>query len=124
MGSNNWTVEYYETEEGIPVVVEEVESFGAKVFTRVLRTVSLLEEFGLTLGAEYVSHIRGKIWELKVSRYRVFYFAFTGRRFVLLSAFIKKSKKTPNKEILTAKYRMDDYIARIAVLSAKQGKEV
>ena len=124
MECNDWTVEYYETEAGISVVEEEIESFGGKVFARVLRTVSLLEEFGLTLGAEYVSHVRGKIWELKVSRYRVLYFAFTGRRFVLLSAFIKKTKKTPNKEILTAKYRMDDYIARIAVLSVEQEKEV
>ena len=121
--SNNWTVEYYEIKGGVSVV-EEIESFGAKIFTRVLRTVSLLEQFGLGLGAEYVNHVRGKIWELKVSRYRVLYFAFTGRRFVLLRAFTKKTKKTPNKEILSAKYRMDDYMARVTVLSVEPGKGV
>jgi len=123
MGDNEWTVEYYETEDGLSVV-EEVESFGPKVFARILRTVSLLEEFGLELGAEYLSHVRGKIWELKVSRYRVLYFTFTGRRFVLLRAFIKKTKKTPEKELLIAKHRMEDYIARMTILSIEPRKEL
>lgn len=122
MGNNDWRVEYYETEEGISVVEGEIESFGPRIFARVLRTVDLLEEFGLELGTEYVSHVRGKIWELKVTRYRVLYFAFTGRRFVLLRAFIKKTKKTPQKEILIAKNRMDDFISRIAILSIERGK--
>jgi len=123
MGDNEWTVEYYETEDGLSVV-EEVESFGPEVFARILRTVSLLEEFGLELGAEYLSHVRGKIWELKVSRYRVLYFTFTGRRFVLLRAFIKKTKKTPEKELLIAKHRMEDYIARMTILSIEPRKEL
>ena len=121
MGSNDWTVIYYETENGISVE-EEIESFGPKVFPRILRTAALLEEFGLDLGAEYVSHVRGKIWELKVSRYRVLYFTFTGRQIVLLRAFMKKTKKTPDREILTAKHRMDDYIARVMVLSTDTGR--
>lgn len=123
MGNDDWSVEYYETEEGVSVVEEEIESFGTKVFARVLRTINLLEEFGLELGSEYVSYVRGKIWELRVSRYRVLYFAFTGRRFVLLRAFIKKTKKTPEREILTAKYRMDDYKARMVALAMEPGKE-
>ena len=116
MGKDNWSVEYYETEKGVSVE-EEIESFGPKIFARILRTINLLEEFGLELGSEYVAHIRGKIWELKVRRYRVLYFTFTGKQFILLRAFIKKTKKTPEREILTAKYRMDDFIVRIVALS-------
>jgi len=124
MKHSEWSVEYYETKDGVSIVEEEIESFGPKVFARILRTVNLLEEFGLELGAEYVSHIRGKIWELRVTRYRVLYFTFTGRRFVLLRAFIKKTKKTPEKELLTAKSRMEDYIARMTMLPIEPRKEV
>ncbi len=121
MSGDNWTVIYYETEEGISVE-EEFESFGPKVFARILRTANLLEEFGLELGGEYVRHVRGKIWELRVSRYRVLYFTFTGRQFVLLRAFMKKTRETPERELLTAKHRMDDYIDRMAVFSTDTGR--
>ncbi|WP_416768925.1 type II toxin-antitoxin system RelE/ParE family toxin [Sulfurimonas sp. ST-25] len=36
------------------------------------------------------------------------YFAHTGRRFVLLHGFVKKTQKTPRKEIDIAKQRMKE----------------
>jgi phage-related protein len=36
----------------------------------------------------------------------------SGRRFVLLHAFTKKTQKTPAAEIETAKRRMADYLER------------
>jgi phage-related protein len=112
MSNDKWSVMYYETANGEEVVEKELRYFGTKEFARILRTVDLLEEFGTGLNEDYVAHIDGKIWELRISRYRVLYFAFHGKQFVLLRAFMKKTRKTPRKEIKTAQNRMDDYITR------------
>ncbi len=112
MDSSKWTVIYYETIEGVEVVENEMKSFGTKVFARILHTVNMLEEFGLELAGDYIKHVRGKIWELRVSKYRVLYFAFTGKRFILLRVFMKTTDKTPRGEIKIAGERMEDYIGR------------
>jgi len=43
---------------------------------------------------------------------RIFYFSYTGKRFVLLHAFLKKTDKTPPAEIDIAEKRMQDFINR------------
>ena len=57
-------------------------------------------EYEETLVAEplkepYIRHIKGKIWELRImvskGYSRIFYFSYTGKRFVLLHAFLKKT---------------------------------
>ena len=112
MASSKWTIIYYETIEGVEVVESEMKSFGPKIFARILRTVDMLEEFGLELAGDYVKHVREKIWELRVSKYRVLYFAFAGKRFILLRAFMKTTDKTPRGEIKIAEERMEDYLGR------------
>jgi phage-related protein len=112
MSEDRWSAVYYETVDGEEVVENEMKDFGAKSFTRILRTIELLEEFGIGLDEDYVEQVEGKIWELRISRYRVLYFAFHGKQFVLLRAFMKKTRKTPRKEIKIAQKRMDDYVSR------------
>jgi len=112
MNEDKWSAVYYETMDGEEVVENEMKDFGVKPFARILRTVELLEEFGIGLDEDYVEQVEGKIWELRISRYRVLYFAFHGKQFVLLRAFMKKTKKTPRKEIKITQKRMDDYVSR------------
>ena len=121
MEASEWTVEYYEAASGESVVEEEIKAFGPKVYARLLRTINLLEEFGIELGAEYIDHIKGKIWELRASRYRVLYVAFTGRRFILLRVFMKKTKTTPDREIAIAERRLKDYVARTVTVQMGKG---
>ncbi|MBL7065171.1 MAG: type II toxin-antitoxin system RelE/ParE family toxin [Anaerolineae bacterium] len=72
------------------------------------------------LGMPHVRNIEGhrKLWELRVqvakSAYRVFYFAHTGRRFVMLHAFLKKTRKTPRQEIAIAERRMEKMLEQEA----------
>ena len=83
-----------------------------------MRSFALLEEFGLTVTAPHVRPIKGswKLWELRVrvqqGAIRLFYFAHTGRRFVILHGFVKKSGKTPRRDIETAVRRMQDVLER------------
>ena len=59
-----------------------------------------------------VKHIDGSIWELRLLANRIFFFYWKDNRFVLLHHFIKKTRKTPLREIDTARAKMKDYIER------------
>ncbi len=43
---------------------------------------------------------------------RIFYFTFTGKRIVLSHGFIKKTARTPLRELEIAEKRMNDFIDR------------
>ena len=75
-----------------------------------------LVRFNVELGSPYVEKVTGRdFWELRTrikgDIYRIFYFAYTGKKFVLLHGFQKKSQKAPGKE-LQAEDRMRDYLKR------------
>jgi len=67
---------------------------------------------GTNAGMPYVKHIDGDIWELRPLRNRVLFAGWHKGGFVLLHHFIKKSRKTPKKEIATAKRRFVDMLER------------
>jgi phage-related protein len=52
--------------------------------------------------------IRGKLWELRISRNRIFYVVLKGDRMVLLHAYKKRGQKAPIREIETALRRMSE----------------
>jgi phage-related protein len=113
-----WQVVFYETCSGRQPVREFLDALPAPDRAAVLRNLSLLQEFGLNVGAPLVRAVRGrrKLWELRVKTtmgaIRVFYFAHTGRCFVVLHGFVKKSQKTPAKELGIAERRMIDVLER------------
>ena len=63
-------------------------------------------------GEPYMKHLEDEIWELRPLRNRILFFAYDGKTFILLSHFIKKTQKTPRKEIETAKKLLSDYKER------------
>ena len=110
--STSWTIEYYTDARGRRPVEDFINGLPVKDQVAIARTLSLLEEFGVRLGSPYVDHIEGKLWELRPRGVRLFYFAYTGRRFVILHAFRKTSRKTPRKHIGTAQRRMAELLER------------
>ncbi|MBN1856210.1 MAG: type II toxin-antitoxin system RelE/ParE family toxin [Dehalococcoidia bacterium] len=113
----SWNILYYEDETEHESVVEEIENFSEKARAKILRFIDLMEEKGPTkLRGEYTAHIQDDTWELRIDsgsdRFRVLYFAVKGRTVIMLRAFLKKTKKTPPREITTAKRRHDDWLAR------------
>jgi phage-related protein len=71
---------------------------------------SLLREFGLSLGMLHTKHISGKLWKLRPGANRFFYFAYVGRRFVILHAYRKQSQKTPLQELALAERRLAEVL--------------
>jgi len=105
-----WTVEFYKTEDNQSPIEEWLDSIPKTA----IRNLSLLEELGLTIREPYVKSLGDKLYEIRAKDtngiYRVIYFAYTGKRFVMLHGFTKKIQKTPSKDFKIAKKRMEELI--------------
>jgi len=89
-------------------VLEFINSLSPKDKAKVNNIFRLLEEFGTNLGMPHAHRIDGRLWELRPSDNRLFYFLYLERMFVILHGFRKQSMKTPEKEIATALRRMKE----------------
>jgi len=113
-----WEIELYTTEKGECPVEAFILKIPKKAQAKVARYIRLLTEFGLQLREPYVRDITGisKLKELRIpfrtDAYRIFYFAFTGQKFVLVHAIQKKTPKTPKRDLQIAEARLNDYLAR------------
>ena len=115
-----WNIELYEDNSGKVPVLEFIESLPAKHKAKVYREIDLLEHFGINLTYPHTRKMEGekykKLWELRIKFgsdiSRVFYFAHINNTFVLLHGFVKKSNKTPSKELNKAIDSMNDYLER------------
>ena len=74
--------------------------------------IEALSQYGLQLGAPHLKHLDGEIWELRPIRDRILFAAWHNGSFVLLHAFVKKTQKTPSREIAQAKRELADLLAR------------
>jgi phage-related protein len=103
-----WQIGFYTDPRGHSPVVEYINSLPIGEQADVRAEIRLLREFGLQLKEPHVRQITGhpKLWELRPGANRIFYFAYTGRKFILLHAYRKKSQKAPAREIQTAERRM------------------
>jgi phage-related protein len=57
--------------------------------------------------AYILKHIEGDIWKLRPLSNRIFFVAWDGRRFLMLHHFMKKTEKTPQKEIYAARRKLE-----------------
>jgi phage-related protein len=75
--------------------------------------IEALSVYGMNAGEPYLKHLDGEIWELRPIRERVLFAAHTEDGFVLLHHFMKKTQKTPSREIERAKRELDDFRERL-----------
>ena len=75
-----------------------------------------LKEFGFAINKKFkpnaIKHLRNKIYELRPSATRVFFFHFFKNKIILLHAYEKKTNKTDEKEIDQAEKEMKDFLRR------------
>lgn len=105
-----WIVEFL-TED----VEDELRALPRDMQARFLRIVSVIESRGLEQVHEpYVKHLQGKLWEMRLigrdGISRALYVAASGQRVVVVRVFIKKTQKTPAREIRLALERAKDVI--------------
>jgi len=99
---NRWRVIYYLSPRGENPVKDFLDARPA-VKLKAFRILSHLEEFGLNLAIPHIKKLSGTpLWEIRIlgeDNVRILYVALKGKQIVLLHAFVKKTNKTPRKEI-------------------------
>ena len=113
---NQFTVEFYEKENGEIPVEEFLDSLDIGMKSKLVMILKVLQEKGNQLREPYSKHLEDGIFEIRgkvgsdISR--VLYFFYYGGKIILTNGFIKKTQKTPSKEIKRAKEYRKDYIER------------
>ncbi|MCC8942592.1 MULTISPECIES: type II toxin-antitoxin system RelE/ParE family toxin [Bradyrhizobium] len=91
-------------------VAAEIAALPVDMQARFLRLSERILAVGLeNLGEPHVKHLTGKLWELRLTGRdgiaRALYVTASGRRVVVVRAFVKKTQKTPAAEIELALQR-------------------
>jgi len=99
-----WQIKYYNRR-----LEEEILKLPAGLLARYLRLSDLLIEFGSNLGLPHTKKIETGLSELRLKGEegiaRVFFCTKRGKEIIMLHSFVKKSQKTPRKEIEIARRR-------------------
>lgn len=111
-----WKIEFYRISEDNSPVLDWFKRQEPKVKAKIGRIFDLLEEQGIAVGMPYVKPLEEKLYEIRVEQntniYRVIYFAWTGKQFIMLHGFQKKTQKTPKKDLQLALERMKDFLSQ------------
>lgn len=79
---------------------------------KALRILSNIEEFGLSYAIPHIKKLTGTpLWEIRIlggDSVRILYVTQQGKQILLLHAFIKKTDKTPTKEIKISLARLHE----------------
>ena len=102
-----WSVTFYNDR-----VEAEISHLAPGFLARFIRYAERMEEFGPDLGMPHTRAMGGGLFELRIKAAegiaRVFYCTVVDRRIVVLHLFVKKTDKTPLKELEIARRRMKD----------------
>ncbi len=91
-------------------VDEELEALPPDLRARFVRVAQLVEAVGLpNVGEPHVKHVGGAIWEIRLKGRsgiaRALYVTVEPQRVVVLRVFVKKTRKTPSRELRLARER-------------------
>lgn len=114
-----YSIEIYEREDGTSEIISYFQKLQKSYsksdrikVNKIRMYMRLLEEYGLELKEPYIKKIDDEIWEIRPIRDRILFASWYNNIFVLLSVFMKDTRKTPKKEIEKAKRLFEDYKKR------------
>jgi phage-related protein len=100
-----WRIEYCSDK-----VARAVLRMPAGLLARFVHVTDLMLEFGPNLGGLHTRSMGDKLFEIRLKSKegigRIFYCTRMGQRIVVLHSFVKKSQKTPARELATARKRL------------------
>lgn len=113
---SKFEVEFYQDINGEEPAKDFILGLNKKMRAKVLDTITLLRDNGYELREPYSKFLSEDIFELRAkvgtNITRVLYFFYFGHRIILTNGYVKKTQKTPRKEIKKAKKYRLDYISR------------
>ena len=98
-----------------PTVDDELAALPADMRAKFSRISDLIESIGLErVGFPNVRHLQGRLWEMRLSGRdgiaRAIYVTAVGRRVVVVRVFVKKTERTPARELKLALKRAEEII--------------
>jgi len=114
-------IEFYKDIDGKEPIVEYLHELNKKALTSKEQRIRLkkfyeyfevLSQYGTRAGEPYVKHIVDEVWELRPINDRIFFFYWRDRTYVMLHHFVKKTQKTPVREIKQAKHNLKIFLER------------
>ena len=112
---------FYKSRNGTFEIEEYLDELGEKAETsktdrvnrtKILSYLTAVSQYVKRVGQPTVKYIEGSIWKLRPLKNRIFFFYWKDNKFVLLHHFIKKSQKTPPREIDQARLKLKDFLER------------
>lgn len=102
-----WTITYYSEK-----LQEDILKLPAGIQARYVFLSDKMRIYGPNLGMPHTRALKDGLFELRLKSSegigRVFYFTLSGHKIKMLHCFVKKSQKTPPKEIKIARTRMKE----------------
>lgn len=118
-----YEIYFYKDKNGKEPILEYINSLRSKndkdsriKLNKINDYIETLRQYGTQVGEPYIKHLDGDIWELRPLRDRILFAAWSNRRFILLHHFMKKTQKTPKREINKAKKELADFKERGDIL--------
>ncbi len=111
---------FYKNTKGVQPVLEYMQELSKNSskdsrikLSKINDYIQALSVYGTEqLSENYVKHLDGDIWELRPLRDRILFAGVVDGKYVLLHQFMKKTQKTPMKEIKKAKKELNDFKER------------
>ena len=104
----NWEIKYHDEK-----LQMEVLQLAAGILARYFHCTDRMLVFGPDLGMPHTRAMSAGLFELRLKSRegigRVFYCTLVGRKIVMLHQFVKKTDKTPPKELALARKRMKEW---------------
>lgn len=104
-----WRITFYNEK-----VKSQALAFPEGILANFLHVIGLLEEFGPQIGMPHTRPMGSGLSEVrargKEGIARALYCSLPGKELVMLNVFIKKSQKTPSKELELARKRMQELL--------------
>ena len=103
-----WIIDFYDGVE------DSIMDMPPKIQARMLRLLDLMEEHGANLGSPHTEPMGNNLFEVRAKAKegigRALFCYLKGKHIVILHAFVKKTQKTPKKDLDLAKLRMKEVI--------------
>lgn len=104
-----WKVTFYSDK-----IEAQTLKFPVGILANFLHVAEMIEELGPNLGRPYVGALGSGLYEIRARGKegigRSMYCVVKGKEVVILHSFIKKTQKTPKKELELAKKRMKEVL--------------
>ena len=108
-----YEINYFREKNGKCPVENFIDVLDSKMKAKVFGRLELLEEYGPRLGMPFSRHLSDGIFELRTVQgnniTRILYFFIVGQQVILTHGFVKKTQKTPAREIEKAKRIRDEW---------------